>query len=153
MTTTTAPPSEILRQLLIIKGLGVLPSTREKTDPWPVYISHEPDGDEEDTNLITIYDVSGVKDGRLMTGSLVQHPGCQIRIRSRPFLVGWSRAKAIFELFESVLREELVIDTITYSIQNISITSPILPLGIMEDDTKKRDIFTLNVLLTINEEE
>lgn len=148
--TTTDSPALIIEQLLLDNSLGV--ATTEKDTPWQIYIGQMPDGKETPNDIIALYDESGVKDGRLMSGPLVQHPGVQVILRTTDYKTGWAQMKLIFELFESVLRTQVVIDTITYNIQNISITSPILPLGVPDDDTKRRDLFSLNVLLTINEE-
>ena len=156
MTTTTHPPAMLLKQLLINNSLGVDGEKIKKSDidsDWPIYVSHEPDGKEIKDDIITIYDTAGAKDGRLMEGPIVQHPGNQVRVRSRSYTEGWARARLIFNLFETVVRTPVIVESIAYNIQNISLSSSILPLGIPKDDTKRRDLFTLNALLTINEEE
>lgn len=159
MMTSLHPPSMILKQLLISNNVGVDVDANcdlalnEEAKDWLIYISHKPDADNVPDNIIVIYDTEGTKDGRLMAGTSILHPGCQIVIRSDTYTGGWAKIREVLNLFETVLRTPVTVDTTTYELQNISITSPILPLGIAEGDTKRRDLFSLNTLLTINENE
>ena len=145
---TIDAPSVILRQLLIDNSVGTDPT--DESD-WPIYVSHEPDGDGIEDDLITIYDTSATKDGRLMTGANIIHEGCMLRVRVRGYTAGWAKMRSIYNTLENVLRNTVVIGAVTYNMQNVNIMSSILPLGIPEDDTKRRDLFTLNILITINE--
>jgi len=160
MSTTAHAPSSIIKQLLLDNALGVEPSavgvtgtlTVSECNAWPIYISHTPDGNDIEDNALTIFDTASVKDGRLMTGSNILHQGVQVLVRANNYTLGWQRSKLLFDLFESVLRNQVLLDACIYTIQSINITSPILPIGIAEDDTKRRDLFSINILLTINEE-
>ena len=149
--TLTSPPSIIIRDLLIANSLG---SSRSSDDPepWPIGVSHEPDSKQEQDDIVTLYDTGGANDGRIMkTGERVQHETVQVRIRSKKYLTGYAQIKIISDFFDQLLRESIIVDSVNYLIQNISRSSPILPLG-TEKGSKRRQLFTLNIAVTINEE-
>ena len=154
--TLTSSPAIIIRSLLIANNLGS-DKDADSVEAWPIHIQHEPDGDEEQDNMITLYDLGGTDDGRAMrTGERFDHETLQVRVRAKDFLIGRARMKLIADLFDGILREPVtvVVNETTsedYAIQNISRSSPILPLG-QEKGTKRRQLFTLNVAVTINEE-
>lgn len=150
MTLTTAP-SLIIEALLISNNLGSDASVNP-LEEWPIYISHEPDDTKAQDEVITIYDTQGSSDGRSMqTGDRFQHEGLQIRVRSKKYNNAYARIKLISDFFDQLLREPIIVDSVNYLIQNISIASPILALG-TEKGTKRRQLFTLNIAVTINEE-
>ena len=148
MTLTTAP-AIIIRQLLLDNDLASI-ENKDDPKPFPIKVSHEPDQPDD---IITVYDQPGSDDGRFMqTGERVQHEGVQVRVRSKVYLTGYARLKSIADFFDTILREEIIVDSINYLIQNISRTAPILPLGVEKRGTQQRELFTLNILVTINEE-
>ena len=88
----------------------------------------------------------------MRTGEQVQHEGIQVKVRTASLtpLAGYARAKAIADFFDSVLRESIIVDSVTYLIQNISRTSQVLSLGTGKG-TKRRQSFTVNAAVTIEE--
>lgn len=115
---------------------------------WPLYISHLPDDKDVADNCGAIYDTTGVKDGRLMSGEVPQHFGIQIMIRSLGNQAGYVKIEDVAADMDAVLNVELSLDSGDYIIQNVSRTSPVISLGI-EGGTKRRFRFTVNFLMTI----
>lgn len=141
----THSPADILRWALIGLGLGLTPSTT----PWPIYASSEPDIPD---NCITTYDSIGNDDGRLMIdGSLQQHQGVQIRIRSVDHATGWRRAALARSMLAQQIYDTLVtINSSSYIIHSINRISNILALG-KEIPTSKRSIFVINAVISVKQ--
>lgn len=139
------PSSFILRQFLLDNSLGVLPVADAV---WPIYISLLPDSETTPDNAICIFDTAGQKRGRVMDGTNLFDYGNQVMIRSVDYGTGWTKAKAIQDLYESIQNGLCVVGSTSYETQGINQSSPILPLG-QEEDGKKRDRFTINFLSTI----
>jgi len=126
------------------------------TDPsdglsWPLYTNHEPDSTTVLDNVGTIFDTVGIKDGRLLSGLNVFHYGIQIRIRSRSFGDGWTKAEAVADLLDSVNGASVTMSSsVSFSLTNVSQTSPILPLG-LEEGSKRLSLFVINFMVTLKE--
>ncbi|KKK87216.1 hypothetical protein LCGC14_2755460 [marine sediment metagenome] len=141
-------PSLIFSEYLIDEGIFTDSSLNVN---WPMYISTMPDADTVESDVGTIYDTEGLKDGRIMVdGENIFHKGNQIRIRSKNYADGWAKAEEVIALFEAVADVSIVINSITYEIKNVTQTTSIIPLGV-EEGTKRRDLFTINFLSTIKE--
>ncbi len=142
-----ASPAYILAQY-IVDVLGLMGETTE--DTWPLYVNHLPDdrSSSVEDNCGAIYDTTGVKDGRLMEGPVPQHFGIQLRIRSLGNQAGYVKIEGIAAAMDEVVRVELSLSSGDYVIQNVSRTSPVVPLGI-EGGTKRRFLFTINFLVTM----
>lgn len=142
-----ASPAFILSRY-IIDTLGLMGETTE--DVWPLYVNHLPDAPssnvEDDCGVI--YDTTGVKDGRLMSGEVPQHFGIQLRIRSLGNQEGYVKIEDVAAAMDEVVAVELSLASGDYVIQNVSRTSPVIPLGI-EGGTKRRFLFTINFLVTM----
>jgi hypothetical protein len=136
-------PAMILAEYVINKlSLGDYP---EDSGLWPVYISFLPD----DVIGISFYDTVGTDDGRLMSGVSVIHPGVQIRIRSHDYESGWIKCQNIKEQLDILRNKSIEIDSSEYLIQAVN-CGMINSLGI-EPNTKRKYMFTLNVMLTVKE--
>lgn len=141
----THSPAEVLRALLIADGL--CPSNQ--VSAFACFVSSMPD---EPDAVVCTYDSDGRLDGRLMrTGEVIEHPRVVIQVRSATFTAGWQKMEAIRALIDSVKRREVTVQVATYLVQNISRTSTILALGQEEGTTKRREYFSLNVLMTLQE--
>ena len=86
-----------------IRGQGLM------TDPddsagvvWPLYISLMPDNVDVETNCGIVYSTSGIKDGRLMSGEVIQHYGIQLRIRCDDYNIGWAKAESVANNLDSI---------------------------------------------------
>lgn len=143
------PPSQIVSRLLISLGLGSLPTTEPGGVEWPAYFSREPTAPD---NCITVYDTDGQDDGRSMiNGETFSHYGFQIRVRATTYSIGWVKADTIATfLVEDVYLDTVTIEGVTYTVQCIARVSDVIKLG-KESPTSKRELFTINALLSLNE--
>lgn len=139
-------PSFIVRRVLIDLGFGTNPSANLA---WPMFDNSEPDSPD---NVITIYDTSGKKSGRVMfSGETDLHHGIQIRVRGADAIVGYTKAMAIANGVDvTVYREVITIDSTEYIVQEISRTSDVLVLG-KETPKSKRSLFTINAVVSLRQ--
>ena len=134
----------------IIEGLERMTWPSDKED-WPLFISHMPDGKNVPTICGAIYDTSGIGHGRYMDGTSIERPGIQLRLRSRNYETLYIKMENIAYYLDYVRNASVVIDDATYTLQNISRTSPIINLG-WETETTRRVHLVLNFLLTLRKE-
>jgi len=125
-----------------IVGQGLMTDQSDEDD-WPLYISSMPD---VKTNCGAIYSSSGKIDGKLSNGEVVQHPGIQLRIRSNVYETGYAKIEEITLALDGVNKKEVSVDGFTYQIQNVSRGSTINS----ESDAKRRFLFTVNFMVTLN---
>jgi len=145
-----AVPSPALVMAAYMIALGLV-SLHSEGLLWPVYVSHEPDGPNVADNCVTVYDTTGKLDGRLMrTGEYIEHPGIQIRVRSKTYELGYSLLSQIRSKLDITHNVHITVNDISYLLQCISRTSPILCLG-TESEGKRRTLFTLNMTLTLKQ--
>lgn len=142
-----ASPASILRSFIIEEAIGSMTLPSDGSD-WPLFISSMPDGNDVKVNCGAIYDTSGVLDGKLSDGEVVQHPGIQIRIRSDDYETGYAKIEIIALALDDVDWNTIVINSTTYLFQNISRTTPIISLG-PERGFKRRFLFTVNFMVTL----
>jgi hypothetical protein len=143
-------PAEILAELLKVEG--VLDDPSASSPSWPVYVSFTPDQSQDD--VVTVYDTDGLKDGRLMTGEVIQHHGVQVRLRAGPkaYREGWKKLDEVRAFLETVAGTLVSMTSPDgYRVRNVSQVGTITPLG-YEDGSKRRVLFTANFLLTIQPE-
>jgi len=150
---TAAEDSALCRSVIsilaayIINELLLMTSPSDEDD-WPLYVSSMPDGDNVKTNCGAIYDTAGVLDGKLSSGEVIQHPGIQIRIRSDNYEMGYAKIEKIALTLDDICWNTITIGEDSYLLQNISRTTPVVPLG-SERGYKRRFSFTVNFLCTI----
>lgn len=140
-------PADIIRYLLIKRGLGIFPINA--SDTWPVYAALVPDLPDK---VITITDSSPQLDGRLMVdGEVQQHDGFQIAIRTANHNDGFRKANDIYvSITEDVQYAGVTIGTDTYKIYSISIASGIIALG-KNPPVSKRNLFTINAIAALKQ--
>ena len=127
-----------IRQELLMSDPG------DRSD-WPLYISYFPD---VKTEMGAIYDTTGIKLGRHMTGDVIREYGIQIKISSDVLNDGWAKIEAIAIELDSIKGEEITINCEDYIIRFVSRSGPPIYLGV-EDGTKKRKLFVLNCLINL----
>ena len=155
------PPREDIGSIMLLNSPSaviaeyITATIQSFTDPdaqgsWPLFISHLPDSPDE---AAVIKDSPGILDGRLMdSGEVIQHFGLQIRLRSNDSEEGWKKIEALALELDGTAANTLVIkNETTYSIQNLSRSTPIIPLD-REVDKKRRVQYLVNYLLSITEE-
>lgn len=141
----TQPPARILQQYL--EDAGFI-SAQEDDGDWPGFVSFMPD---KVIDLVAVYDTQGLLDGRYMTdGVYVEHPGVQIRVRSKTYLTGWRKAKELQNALAAIEQEQVTIDDEIYTIHNATVTAPIAVMG-QDPDTDRRENFSINARLTLAE--
>jgi len=134
----------------IIEGLERMSWPSDNED-WPLYISHMPDGKNVKTICGAIYDTTGISHGRYMSGTSIERPGVQLHLRSRNYETLYIKMENIAYYLDYVRNASIVIDDTTYTLQNISRTSPIINLG-WEAEPTRRVHLVLNFLLTLRKE-
>lgn len=140
------PASHVLRHWLVVKGHINLPVGTPPPE-WSSFLSSMADAPD---NAAALYDTPGLKDGRLhKTGENIIHHGVQIKIRSATYIKGWRKIYDIAQAFETLKNEQLLLEDTNYKIQAVSQAGTILALGV-EEGTKRRDLFTLNVIVTLS---
>jgi len=144
MKHTTA---QILTKYLMGKGIIETPS---KQAIWPGFISHLPGG-KDVQQAVALSDTQGMNDGRIMrTGEVIEHPGLQIRVRSRDFETSFQKATEAADSLSSVIRQSVTMkDNTSYLINNVSRFSSILPMGV-EPETRLF-LCSVNFTATITE--
>ncbi len=137
-------PAEVIRWLLVALELGTDPADGAA---WPVYATNEPN---EPDNCITVYDTTGISDGRsMMDGALWQHHGFQVRVRAKDHHAGWVKADAIrTAMAEQACQRTVSRDGKRYLVWSINKIGLVLVLGI-DNPTSKRQLFTVNAVAPI----
>ena len=146
-------PAQIIRKLLLDTVLAGEFSAEEFSSDdfntaWPCYVGSMPDNPNE---CICVIDTGSLKDGRLLrTGEVIEHPACQIQIRARKFSTGWGKGKLIQDKVDSVVKATVVMDAdTTETIHAISRAQSLLYIGTETSTTKRRQLFTLNITITL----
>jgi hypothetical protein len=132
----------------IVDTLAKMTWPRDKGN-WPLYVSHLPDGKNVKTNCGCVYDTTGLLDTRQMNGRWPLHPGIQIRIRARGYEVGFGKIEDIASALDELVNESVTTSSGVYEIQNLSRSTPVVPLGPEVGTTRRRFLFTVNYLATI----
>lgn len=139
-------PADVVWQLLIDGG--------QATDPadalaWPVFVGVEPDTPD---NCLTLDDTTGASDGRDMAdGTLNQHFGLQLRVRSVGAPNGWVKAQTMRAWLSEQVRMTLVnLEASTYEVACLSKFGQVLKLG-TDAPSSKRWLHTLNFFASIRQ--
>jgi len=134
----------------LILATFIIENAAKMTDPsdgdtWPLYISSMPDGHDVESNCGTTYDVSGIKDGRLMkAGLVIEYWKVSLDIRCTDYEIGRAKLEDIDSSLDGIDNDSVVVGDNTYEIQNASRQEPIIFLGV---DEKRRNLFRSNLLL------
>lgn len=145
---TQHAPAQIIAKYIIEATLGTDPIKNQR---WPTFIGFMPNERENKSGLICCYDTNGTTDGRLMrTGTIIEHPSVQIRLRSVDAQSAYAKARSIATALDSLFREEISLEDSTYLLLNASRRSPILDMGTSPEEKTFKN-FSINYLLTIKE--
>ena len=142
-------PAYIITQYLIDQDELLAPDA--SSGDWKVYVGVLPDGVQVDHNAVGCFDTSPVKDGRLMIGTPIFHYGVQLLVRSSGYNEGYAKAFTLGEALDAVQNVEQAIGSTIYTINNVSQTTGVVVLG-QEEGTKRREMFSVNLLVTLTEE-
>jgi len=133
-------PAEILYELLIEEAIF--------NSAYPLYIGHMPSG-KKATKVPagSVTDTAGTLDGRLSTGTVIEHPGIQLRVRHREPATARAKIVEAVKFFATVTRRTITVEGLSYRVENITRITTVMDLGTQEDQMKN---FTVNVIVTIN---
>ena len=147
--TLTHSAADIVQQMLVDLGVATDPDL-DPLQAWPVYASGEPATPDQ---CVTIYDTEGRQHGRLMTdGSIQEHLGFQVRVRSKDHSAGWLRADLIrATIAQDVYLRVVTVSAVSYLVQCVAMLGNILTLG-KESPTSKRSLFTVNATLCVKQQ-
>lgn len=148
LETLSLSPAAIAAEYLIETSGSMV--RYDSGSSWPLFVSHMPDGPNVPTDCGCIYDTSGVLDGKLMAGIVIEHPGIQLRVRSRDYQTGWAKIEATALVLDAINYDTLTKNSLEYELQNFSRTSGIVSLG-LERGTNRRFLFTVNFAVTIKQ--
>jgi hypothetical protein len=143
------PPADIVAAYLIQQGLAVAPTNPPTNPPtdWQVTSSKMPDAGD---NALAVRDLTPIKDGRVMnTGETVYHYSIQVKIRGVDYVTGHARAVVIANDFDGLKQAtpQIVYNGRTYKLGPATVTVPLTHWG---EETRKRELFGLNVKLPIS---
>lgn len=141
-------PAYIISEYLIGKGLLIIPGD---SGDWPVYVGSLPDGNDIDNEIVGCMDTTPVKDGRIMSsGENIFHYGVQLVLRSTVYNTGWEKIEGLKSELELVNRNTVIISSISYRLDNITLSTGIVNIG-QEEGSKRRELFSLNFIVTLEE--
>lgn len=137
-------PADVIAQFLIDENLASSDIAAE----WYVYVSFLP---QEPNDALCIYDTSGKMDGRIMrTGEQIVHPGIQVMVRHANYVTAWNKADALARAFDAVRKTSVALDSENnYILHNVSRTGDIMHVGAELEGDRRRHLFTVNAIVTI----
>lgn len=143
-------PSYVIRALLVAENAVAAPSTDARNQTWPCYTEAMPDGDSTASDAVAVYTLPGMKEGRQMTGEVMERFACQIKVRAADYTTGWQKMAALIDILDDVYEDMVVVDT-SYRYLLHAITRGVaLALG-PEIGVKRRFLFTVNFSFVITE--
>jgi hypothetical protein len=156
-------PAEVIRTALVQLELG---SYGIAYRDWPVFSEMEPDKPD---NLITVYDIDGIKNAREMpTGEVQEHYGVRIRVRAARDLVNGieiSGARVCRNKVNDVMRaldqsiwnypiavlNDIGSGTTDYTLHSANRNGTVVRLGRMRNNSE-RYIYTVDYLVALTQD-
>lgn len=148
---TNHSPADILRYLLIDLDYGVLPTGQTvSSDTWLIFADLEPDRPD---NCITVYNTNNIQFGRSqIDGSIFEHEGFQIRIRSATSVIGYRKSAALVEALDNIIYFNTVtIGEDTYCIRSTRRIGDINALGKDTPTPTQRSVYTINGTIVLKQ--
>ncbi len=138
-------PADVIYQVLL--DLNLISNSGK----WQGYVSFLPDTPDD---AVCVYDTAGRMDGRLMaTGEQIIHPGIQIRVRGLSYAEVWEKTNELARELDSMGRVLVALSSSeAYTLLNVSRTGDIIPVGIEEENGRRRHHFTVNAVVTLVKE-
>lgn len=136
-------PADVVRQILLDAAIGSV------NGAWPIFVSFLP---QTPDSAICVYDTAGRLDGRLMTtGKVIEHPGIQVLVRGLDYPATWTKIDDLVLLLDGISNSSVALASDeVYSVQNISRTGAVIPVGVDETDGRRRNLFTANYIMTLS---
>tara|TARA_R110002020_G_scaffold376130_3_gene587308 strand:+ start:28068 stop:28517 length:450 start_codon:yes stop_codon:yes gene_type:complete len=141
----THSPGYVVRKALVDLTDGTLPSA---SGAWPIHTANMPNKPD---SAILITETAGKISGRdHNSGTIQEHQGIQIMVRASRFSTAYTKAGQIIQsIDEDILRTAVTISSSTYEIQSITRTTGALNIG--KEEGTKRQIFTINAIVSLRE--
>jgi len=139
-------PSLVLQKYLV-DTLSLFTYPADRTS-WPLYVSSLPDGGSIEDNAASISDTVGIDEIKDHGGTVVQHHGLQVYVRSKTYTAGYIKATSVFDNLDGVTMERVTYDGTDYDVVSITRTSPVVVLG-GTIDKQRRYEFSVNFTATI----
>ena len=136
--------ADVIRQMLVNFNLAT------ESGVWRAFTAFLP---EDPDSAICVYDTAGRKDGRITaTGEQITHPGIQIIVRGRDYLLTHTRTQDIALALDAQVKTVVAVPGVgSYIVHNVSRTGDIMPLGMEMEGDRRRHFFAINALVTIEE--
>jgi hypothetical protein len=142
--------AQLLRFLLIEDDWGNVPGTKDIE--WACFLRNLPDDPKfVHANALAVYDTQGVQLARMMMGDSVDRFGVALKIRSKTYSEGWALAQQIMGWADHIKKIPMTVGDCHYVVHNLSRTSSIIPIGPNPGDTTRRENFTVNFLMTVEQ--
>jgi len=141
------PSSVVLAVWLIENDVCTDP---EAQLPWPVFASMLRDGQNLPSNMVGIFDTTGIVHSRFMVdGEYSKRDGIQVQVRSTNYLLAWRMVKFVERRLLSIKNTVIEVKGIPHKIFTVAQTSTPVPLGL--DATGSRHLITFNLTTIIKE--
>jgi hypothetical protein len=136
-------PADILRQLLLNMGVLRIHTSAQ----WPSFAGLMPDTPD---SLIVVMATTPLIQGRLMTnGEMIYKPAVQVLGRGIDREALWLQIMNVHDALTKIKRSPVTYKAIQYRIDNASISSGPVDLGIEKDSPRRRFFASVNAILTI----
>lgn len=124
----------------------------ESQDFGLMYVAVLPETPDE---TVGFFDTAGRLDGRMMrTGEQIEHYGVQIQVRGRVYLDTYDRAKDLALLLDGIIKQTVAINSDEiYTLHNVSRSGAVIPVGIETVGSRRRHLFTINMTVTVTQEQ
>ena len=139
----------------LLKDLSLVQDPDTSGVVTPCWINFLPDQPDVFDRAVAVNDTTGLKEGRLMIGTNILRYGVQIVVREATHRAGWTLCAAIEAALELIAGDIVYIGSSSdpsFTVHNVSQTSPILFLGLEQGSSKRRKMFTINYLVSITED-
>lgn len=143
------PPSALIRAILVQGGVLDLPG--ETNAVCPAYVSRMPDGDDVPDSAACLFDIAGLKQGRLMSGAVQERMGVQLMVRDLAYPDAWRKMAACLAVLDAVVRQGIDTGEYFYFIPAIR-RGTVLSVGGAPSDEQRRLAFTCNLDFRVDQE-
>lgn len=142
----THSPARVLAKLLVDLGVGGDPEA-SPLPAWPVGWGQER---SDPDNVITCRGASADLQSRDQFGTQQQREGVTVRVRAGTEAAGQAKTNAVQVALDGVDSRTVTVGASTYRVWSVHRTSGGLHIG-KDKPGSHRDVFTLNVLLTVTQ--
>lgn len=139
------PPSHILQQALLDNG-DVQGDQSVDWYCWPNWLPDEC----IIVNAISVYDTSGIDQGRDLIGNNLFYSGVQLLFRGYDYSDVFEKASSVNTSIEGFSNVSVTVESTSYTIQTINQTTDVISLG-LQDDSSSNYLFSVNYSMVISQ--